>query len=134
MCEGKLDWDESAPIKIPRCSAGRHNANPQLTLYKASMMPQNERMLLSFTYKQGQVEGHRGSCCVPRPRWTLKKVTIPRLELLSALLLARLVSTVWHTLERVPSMTLYTDSRVILYWIIGDKQWKQFLQNLVIEI
>ena len=31
-------------------------------------------------------------------------------------------------------MSCHTDSQVALYWIIGDKEWKQFVQNQVVEI
>jgi len=64
--------------------------------------------------------------------------TIPRLELLSSLLLARLITTVSKGLSS--QLTLgphrcFTDSTVALYWIKGtSKEWKQFVQNRVIEI
>ena len=60
-------------------------------------------------------------------------LTIPRLELLSALLLARLMSTVQTALE--PELALgepvcSTDSQVALFWICGEnREWKQFVQN-----
>ena len=62
----------------------------------------------------------------------------PRLELLSALVLSRLVNTV--TLALSPELTLndsfcYTDSKIALCWIQQKgKEWKQFVQNCVIEI
>ena len=64
---------------------------------------------------------------------------IPRLELLSALLLARLLTSITQALQ--PEQNLghpicYTDSRIALhvYWIRGcDKEWKQFIQNRVNE-
>ena len=68
----------------------------------------------------------------------LSTQTIPRLELLSCLLLARLTSTVSLTLE--PEINLdepmcYTDSQVALCWIKGvTKQWKQFVENCIQEI
>ena len=66
------------------------------------------------------------------PRQT---VTIPRLELLSALLLARLVTTVLSALEPCLEVECYTDSTVALHWIKGTcKEWKQFVQNRVNEI
>ena len=65
-------------------------------------------------------------------------MTIPRLELLSALLLSKLIVSVRTALQ--PEVTLgdpvcYTDSRVALYWIQGCQQeWKQFVENRVTSI
>ena len=65
-------------------------------------------------------------------------VTIPRLEFLAALLLARLMDLVSQSLA--PETTLkdpacFTDSKVALYWIKGEgREWKQFVQNRACEI
>ena len=68
----------------------------------------------------------------------LKTQTIPRLELLAALLLARLMNSVTSCLEPELNLTeplCYTDSEIALYWIRGDtKVWKQFVQRRVMEI
>ena len=67
-----------------------------------------------------------------------KKPSIPRLELLGSLLLARLVSNVQHALKAevcVDTVTCYTDSKVVLHWIRGEgKEWKPIVQNRVNEI
>ena len=67
----------------------------------------------------------------------LKKVTLPRLELLGSLLAARLLNFVRLALK-LPEGTLYrcwTDSTAALGWIKGSPyKWKQFVANRVSEI
>jgi hypothetical protein len=68
----------------------------------------------------------------------LQGLTIPRLELLSGLLLAKLITSVSTALEAELNLnppTCYTDSMVALYWIVGvNREWKQFVENRVREI
>ena len=66
------------------------------------------------------------------------KATIPRIELLSALLLARLVQTVHEALDgevQLEEPICFTDSMIALAWIQHNEQeWKQFIENGVSEI
>ena len=68
----------------------------------------------------------------------LKTQTIPRLKLLSALLLARLISSITQALEselELSTLRCYTDLTVALFWIQGvGRGWKPFMQNRVSEI
>ena len=68
----------------------------------------------------------------------LQRQTILRLELLSTVLLARLVSNVTDSLSvhfDLSQPRCYTDSQVALFWIIGkEKEWKPFVQNRVNEV
>lgn len=68
----------------------------------------------------------------------LKSQTIPRLELLSAVLLARLISSITQAIEGEVTLSeprCFTDSTVSLFWIRGvEKSWKPFVQNRVSEI
>ena len=67
----------------------------------------------------------------------LKEMTIPRLELTSARILAQLTQTVHGALEhqvKLASTNLWLDSMTALYWIENRKEWKQFVQHRVNEI
>ena len=68
----------------------------------------------------------------------LQVQTIPRLELLSAFLLSKLMASVQNSLgHQIAHLNVrcYTDSQVALFWIRGkDKEWKSFIQNRVNEI
>ena len=69
----------------------------------------------------------------------LQQQTIPsRLELLSVLLLAWLITTIAGILLQeltLDSLECYTDSQVTLCWIQGiTKEWKTFVDNKVKEI
>ncbi len=66
-----------------------------------------------------------------------KRQSIPRLELLGATILARLVSSVQvaiTSLPIVPKVFLWTDSRTVLCWIRNHKAWKPYVQHRVSEI
>ena len=68
----------------------------------------------------------------------LTKPTIPRLELLAALILARLVQRIREALQPIAQINevfCWTGSMTTLHWIKGvDKEYKQFVQNRVKEI
>ena len=68
----------------------------------------------------------------------LSNQTIPRLELLSAVVLARLMHSVKEALTseiKISRLVCWTDSKVAWYWIVqSTKEWKQFLQHRVDEI
>lgn len=65
----------------------------------------------------------------------IKKVTLPRLELLGALLTARTVGFVIKALSLSVTYKCWTDSMVVLSWIKGDpSKYKTFVGNRVREI
>ncbi|UYV72138.1 hypothetical protein LAZ67_9001944 [Cordylochernes scorpioides] len=67
---------------------------------------------------------------------TIKRITIPRLELLACLIGARLLVHVLENLEESPEkIHCWTDSSPALYWIQQQQEnWAQFVSNRVKEI
>lgn len=66
----------------------------------------------------------------------LKCITLPRLELCAANLLAQLTSSILKMLTFKPDETIYwSDSTITLNWIKGSpSRWKQFVRNRVASI
>ena len=63
---------------------------------------------------------------------------MPRLELLSCLILSRLINNVKDSLNEIIPVDIkmcWTDSIMALYWIKGtNNEWKVFVENRVQEI
>ena len=156
-CQLRLGWDDllppellptwkvlshnlqnTLPISVPRCyfdGQPRPSSCALRGFCDASKVAYAAVVYLSF-----DCDGARNSvfvACKTRIA-PLKPQTIPRLELLAALLLSRLMTSVTQALQ--PRLQLrppqyYSDSQVVLYWIKGDrKEWKPFVQNRVKEI
>ena len=158
MCEIKTDWDDSLtgellteweslasdlqqskPILLPRCYTGVEST-PIKSYSLQRFCDASQRAYAAVGYLR--VESEAGTFtqffCSKTRVAPVKKLTIPRLELLSALLLARLVNTTRRALEHEINLgdsICYTDSQVALCSILGMKrEWKQFVQNRVLEI
>ncbi|XP_053372954.1 uncharacterized protein LOC123560639 [Mercenaria mercenaria] len=63
----------------------------------------------------------------------LKELTLPKLELMAAVIAARLAN---HILQSITteSVHLWSDSQIVLHWLDTSKQLKRFVQNRVCEI
>ncbi|XP_064472231.1 uncharacterized protein LOC135386318 [Ornithodoros turicata] len=66
----------------------------------------------------------------------LKTLTLPRLELMGALIGCRLAKSLLGSLSHLPlQLIFWTDSNIVLRWIKGSAlRWKQFVRNRVTEI
>ena len=59
-------------------------------------------------------------------------MSVPRLELIAALLLARLLDNVKHSLESqilFESIYCWSNSTIVLSWLKNDRNYKQFVSN-----
>ena len=152
LCEAKINWDDplngillekwkkllsslSGPelIVIPRCYFPSHPQSIKLI----GFCDASQRAYAAVTYLRMETPQVLVRIVAAKTRvCPVKGMTIPRLELLSALLLSRLISSVHNALKvdlTLPDDPIcFTDSKVALHWIKGQTQeWKQFVNNRV---
>ena len=84
------------------------------------------------------VNGQSTLCLAKSRVAPLKPLTIPKLELLAAVIASRLLSTIRETLRGKnidPEVYLWSDSQIVLSWIASEKTLlDRFVQNRVLEI
>ena len=73
------------------------------------------------------------SLLVAKSRVAPKNSTIPRLELVAAVMLAKLLHNVIHALHsyNFQSVHCWTDSHTVLYWLVNRGTWSAFVRNRV---
>ena len=160
MCKEKVDWDEplseeinqqwqattsqikkSGAVEIPRCVLKNSPEDKIVSTELHGFSYASKDAYGAVVYMRVERESGKVDCNIIASKSRvvpLKGETIPRLELLSALILARLMNTVKVALKEVVEInrTLYwLDSQIALWWIFGtDKEFNQFVQHRVIEI
>ena len=124
---------EEVTFTLPRCYGHNHIGEARLV----GFCDASERGYAAVVYlRVGGGEEATVNFIAAKTRVApTKKTTIPRLELLSALLLSKLAHSVEEALKeaiKLEETRCYTDSKVALCWIQGqDKEWRQFVNNRV---
>jgi hypothetical protein len=151
----KLDWDDPLPIHIREKWM---KLSDQLHMLNTLQIP---RKIISNAQNQVELHGFcdssmaaYGACiyirtcdetnntyntellCSRSRVAPLKIITLPRLELCAAVLLARMVNKILSTLNlEFKSVFLWTDSSIVLSWLNSSPNtWKIFVANRVAEI
>ncbi|XP_035232570.1 uncharacterized protein LOC118204346 [Stegodyphus dumicola] len=91
--------------------------------YGAVVYNENELTKTSFVMSKARVA-------------PIKRVTLHRLELLGAVIGARLITYIRHSLKNIEmKIYMWTDSEIVLHWVKADPtKWKQFVRNRCLEI
>ena len=154
LCSDRCGWDDPLPnkvlvqwqkivsglqslngMKVPRCyfDSNRTVAYSQLHGFSdASDQAFAAVVYLRASYSDGTVELRIiGAKTRVAPT---KKQSIPCLELLGAVILARLVTTILKSLPQEVPVIYWTDSMTTLHWIRNHKPWKQYVSHRVVEI
>ena len=157
LCVGKVDWDDPIPreneeewnewingldqvksTSIPRSvfseieGEGSHYelhgfGDASVKAYSA---------LIYLVYESGRGIFTTLLCAKTRVA-PLKSLSIPRLELMSARVLAVLMSNVIEALSsiiKIERVRFWLDSKTALYWVYNNGEWKQWVKFRVAEI
>ncbi|XP_025267450.1 uncharacterized protein LOC112638978 [Camponotus floridanus] len=151
----KIDWDESLPLDV-NTKWKRYEA--ELPMLRNIFIPR--RVIELDDYVKLEIHGFAdaseiayGACvyvrvtdangkhstrllCSKGRVAPLKALSIPRLELCAALLLAQLIDKVLKCLTvKIDSVYLWTDSTIVLAWLQScSRTWTTFVANRVGEI
>ena len=157
LCLGKVEWDEPLTfekhkeweewlkdltkvkeISIPRCMF-EGNAGEILNCQLHGFADASKRAYCAMVFLVcTTTEGiYTRLLCAKSRVAPLKELTIPRLELMSARILATMMDTVNKALQsevKIDKVRYWLDSKTTLYWIANNGEWKQFVQHRVNEI
>ena len=151
-CDRKLSWDEALPedldikwnnyltelpekIELPRSLPIQREKITNITLHAfGDASKDGVAAVLYAVVKQpsGTNQGLVASSC----RLAKKETTIPRLELIAAVMAANLLENAGKALRRFPIISFHgwTDSMVALHWINGEGNYRQYVSNRVRKI
>ena len=151
-----LDWDEELPrklknewkswfkelhflreIKVPRCLKKRNHPVTSVTLH--SFSDASEKAYAAVVYSRHEYEDGSVTTRVVASKTRLaplKAVSIPRLELMGAMIAVRLTTQISVALEiPMKDTTFWVDSMNVLHWIHGrSRDYKPFVSHRVGEI
>ena len=156
ICKIKISWDDRLPVEIAsRCQEILHDIVMvrEIELDRCLINEENVEFLEIHGFADASVIAF-GACVYLRivtgSRVVVRLIasktriapskaqTIPRLELMATLLLARLVTSVNKALMKTIQITrvfCWSDSQIALWWIKNDSTvHKQFIQNRATEI
>ena len=157
LCLEKLNWDDPLPedkvaiweawlkdlnevktISVPRCVLeGMKGEIIRTTLHGFADASKKCYCAMIYLVCETTTGVHTSLLCAKTRVAPLKSLTIPRLELMSAKVLATLMDTVVKALSsqmKIDSVKFWLDSKTALFWIANNGEWKNFVRHRVNEI
>ena len=152
LCIGQINWDETLQgellgkwnslldeircfetVRIPRCYFTATPVEIQMHAFSdASEHAYAAVVFLRSRYNDGRIDVRLAASKSKVSPMT--KQSIPRLELLGALSLARLADKFKVSIGEIHKTIYWTDSMTTLCWIKNQRAWKQYVQHRVEEI
>ena len=152
LCIGKINWDETLQgkllgkwnslldetrcfetVRIPRCYFTATPVEIQMHAFSdASEHAYVAVVFLRSCYDDGRIDVRLAASKSKVSPMT--KQSIPRLELLGALSVARLADKFKVSIGEIHKTSYWTDSMTTLCWIKNQRVWKQNVQHRVEEI
>ena len=121
-------------VQVPRCYFG---GDPCTTRQLHGFCDASDRAFAAVVYLRSVYDNNCVKTVLIASKTRVapvKKQSIPRLELLGAVTLSRLMATIMASLpEPVPTF-YWTDSTATLHWISNQKPWRQYIEHRVSEI
>ena len=151
-CDQKLGWDNELPNKLLEEWRSWERRLPSEVVFPRPIGPYQEKIediqLHAFgdASAEGvgaavysvvtQKSGVTSSLVAAKARLAKQGLTIPRLELIGAHMAANLLTNVRGALQDQPVSATYgwSDSTVVLHWLKGGGQYRQFVTNRVTKI
>ena len=147
LCINNINWDESlsgealqvwnitssqlhllSKVAIPRCYFYLDHNPTEVQIH--GFCDASERAYAAVVYNRCTYQDHYLDTRLVTSKTRvapIKKQTIPRLELLGALILARLMNTVVPLLDKSCEVYYWTDSMTVLQWIKNKRVYKQYM-------
>jgi len=159
LCCNKVNWDDNlegetlqqwnqlpmeikalSQIRVSHCNFDKIREMASCQLHGFS--DASERAFAAVVYLHIEYKGGLPDVCLVASKTRVapvKKIPIPRLELLGATILARLMDTLLRVFNYKMFAShfdryYWTDSYTILCWIKNSQQWKQYVRHRVDEI
>ncbi|XP_049869877.1 uncharacterized protein LOC126369487 [Pectinophora gossypiella] len=151
----RVDWDETPPQEIvnswstfvselpllTQVSFPRHVFSKNRLIQLHGFSDASERAYAACIYLRVQNEEGEVDISLLLAKTRVaptKRISIPRLELMAALLLAKIMQKVLHTYVELISpdqLFAWSDSTIVLSWLrAAPHEWKTFVSNRITEI